>query len=361
MLANDGVDPSTGMGGQGGSVNGTGGVTGTGGPTGTGGYGGVCGGCTLHTLDVPGFHLRYDQSRARLYSVLTYSAAHDKNTLFSIDVPSETVLAKVPIPSSPRQMALSDDGKTLWVGFDSSSTISKFDVSNTPPVSVAWTRFLPWGRWALPDDLVPLPGSATSIAASIGGDVAVLDDGVARPTMTNGTLSISELALGPSGTLFGLDTVNSAFTFASYAISASGVTVLASQEGLMGNFYDVIHYHQGRVYADTGEVVDVSDPTNPVRAGKFDFNGFVAPLSPNRTLMLTSGPIPDYVQLLILENNNFTPVASLPFDSGIDGGNVSCFSDLVYLGDDGVAFLSPSTVGIGKLYIFRSPVIGTPP
>ena len=33
----------------------------------------------------------------------------------------------------------------------------------------------------------------------------------------------------------------------------------------MGNFYDVIHYFQGRVYADTGEVVDVSDPTNPAR------------------------------------------------------------------------------------------------
>ena len=68
-----------------------------------------------------------------------------------------------------------------------------------------------------------------------------------------------------------------------------------------------------------------------------------------------------YLQILILDNGNFTPIASLPFDSGIDGGTVNGFSDLVYLGDDGVAFLSPSYSGLGKLYILRSPVIATPP
>ena len=112
----------------------------------------------------------------------------------------------------------------------------------------------------------------------------------------------------------------------------------------MGNFHDVIHYSQGRVYADTGEVVDVSDPTTPLRVGKFDYSGLVAPLSPTRTLMLTSGPIPDYVQFLILDNANFTPVATLPFDTGIDGGDVNLYSDLIYLGGDAVAFLSPTTL-----------------
>jgi hypothetical protein len=233
-------------------------------------------------------------------------------------------------------------------------------INSTPPVSVAVDTLPSVGSVVGLYDLAPLPGTATSIAASIGGDVAVLDDGVVRPTIANGTLSISELAAGTSGTLFGFNAISSAFTFASYAISASGVTLLSSQEGLMGAFYDGIHYYQGRVYADTGEVIDVADPTNPVRAGKFDFSGLVTPRSPSRMLMLTNGP-PSFLQLLILDSDTSTPLASLPFDSGIDGGNVSAFSDLVYLGDDGVAFLSPSTVGIGSLYIFRSPLIGTPP
>jgi hypothetical protein len=364
MLANDGVDPSTGAGGQGGSAPGTGGVTGTGGSTGTGGYGGLCGGCTLHELDVPGFHMRYDQAHARLYSVLTYSATHDPNTLFSVDVPGETVLAKVPIPSSPRQMALSDDGTTLWLGFDSSSTISKFDVSSTPPVSVAVDPLPPGGIVGL-YDLAPLTGTSTSIAADVGGTVAVLDDGVARPTVANaGTLSISELVAGPTGFLFGYDGVSSASTFASYAISTSGVTRLSAQQGLANTFSARIHDYLGRVYVDSGEVIDVSDPTNPVRAGKFDFSGLVAPLSPTRMLMLTSGTVLDYLQVLILDSGTFTPVASLPFDSGIDGGTINAgYSDLVYLGDDGIAFLGPSNLGVtGQvLYIFRSPMIAAPP
>ena len=109
-------------------------------------------------------------------------------------------------PRTPRQMALADDGKTLWLGFDSSKTISKFDVSNTPPVSVAVDTLPSVTSGVGFYDLAPLPGSATSIAATIGGQVAILDDGVARPTIANGRLSISVLAPGPSGTLFGLDT-----------------------------------------------------------------------------------------------------------------------------------------------------------
>ena len=365
MLANDGVDPSTGAGGQGGSATGTGGITGTGGSAGTGGTGGLCAGCTLHGLDVPGFHMRYDQSRARLYSVLTYSATHDPNTLFSIDVPSETVLAKVPIPSSPRQMALAEDGTTLWLGFDSSSKISKLDLTSTPPVSVAADTLPSVGGLGLLDDLAPLPGTATSIAANIGGTVAILDDGVARPTIAsaNNTVSISELVAGPAGALFGYDAESSAGTFASFAISTSGVTRLSAQQGLANTFSAGIHYYLGRVYVDSGEVIDVSDPTSPVRAGKFDFSGLVTPLSPTRMLMLTSGATIDYLQIVILDSTTFAPVASLSFDSGIDGGTVNGYSDLVYLGDDGVAFLGPSNLGNSGqlLYIFRSPVIAAPP
>jgi hypothetical protein len=80
-------------------------------------------------------------------------------------------------------------------------------------------------------------------------------------------------------------------------------------------------------------------------------------------LMLTSGAVIDYLQILILDSGTFAPVAALPFDSGIDGGTVSGYSDLVYLGDDGVAFLGPSNLGVSgqALYIFRSPVIASPP
>jgi hypothetical protein len=371
MLANDGVDPGMGMGGQGGSpTTGTGGVTGTGGAGGAAGSpGALCSGCTLHQLDVPGFHMVYDEPRARLYAVLTYDAAHDPNTLVSVDVANEVVLATVPIATAPRQMALSDDGTALSIGFDESSTIQEFSVANTPPVAGPAYLLPPSGTGAtasaaFPYDLVALPGSATSIAACISGGtttrVAILDSGVARPTIDASRLFISKLAAGPAGTLFGYDGMSSAYTFASYTITSDGIALLSAQEGLMGVYQNDIHYYQGRVYADWGEVIDVSAPTNPVRAGKFDFNGLVAPRSSNRILMLTAGVLTDALELRILDSGTFTQVASLSLGTSFSDGITSA-SDLVYLGDDGVAFLSPGNALPQGLYIFRSPMIGTPP
>jgi hypothetical protein len=267
------------------------------------------------------------------------------------------VLATVPITSSPRQMALSGDGATMWIGFDGKSTIQKFSVASTPPVPGA--TYSPLGTSTYVNDLVALPGSATSIAGCFGAaSVAVIDDGVARPTIHTQSF-ITKLEVGPSGTLFGYDGMSSAYTFYSFAITASGVTQLSAQEGLMGVFQNDMHYYQGRIYADQGEVIDVSDPTNPIRAGKFDFNGFVAPRSANRVLMLTAGTLTTTAQLRILDSGTFTQVASLSLGSG--AGGITQLSNLVYLGDDGVAFLSPTSVGTGNVYIFRSPLIASPP
>jgi len=241
MLANDGVDPGTGAGGQGGSVSGAGGIAGTGGAAGAGGGSttDLCAECTLHKIDVPGFHMVYDKTHARLYAVNTYDAAHDKNSLVSVDVATEAVLATLPIDSSPREMALADDGATLWVGFDGSSSIRKFSVASTPPVAGPAYVLPPSGTGtgssATPYDLVALPGSATSIAAAISGGitsrVAILDDGVTRPMIDATRIFTTKLAAGPAGTLFGYDGMSSAYTFSTYAITDGGVTLLSATQG----------------------------------------------------------------------------------------------------------------------------------
>jgi hypothetical protein len=367
LLANDGVGVGDG-GGQGGS----GGAGGTGGASGAGGTGGssdaICGGCALQQLDVPAFHMTYDSVHARLYAVLTYNAPHNPNTLVSIDATSGAVLATVPIDSSPRQITVSDDGATLWVGFDSSSSIRKFAVATTPPVPGAADPLPPLvvnmtSMPSTPYDLAALPGSPTSIAACISGGttsrVAILDDGVARPTIDASRLFISKLATGPAGVLFGYDGMSSAYTFASYAVAAGGVTLLSAQQGLMGVFQNDIHYSQGRVYADWGEVIDVSDPARPFRIGKYAWNGVIVARSVNRMMMLTAGASSSSLQLRILETDNFTQVTSLSLGPSF-GGSTS-ISDLAYLGDDGVAFVSPGSDQVQHVFIFRSPTIGTVP
>jgi hypothetical protein len=355
LLANDGAGPS-----------------GAGGISGAGGSGGApaptCAGCSLKKLDVPAYRMTYDAARSRLYAVATYDAPHDPDSLFSIDATAGTVLATVSIDPNPRQLALSDDGATLWVGFDEATSFRKFSVASTPPVAGAMfsipkapSSIGPMTATAI--DFEPLPGAATSIAAALTGvattRVAIFDDGVPRPTIDASPLRVSRLAVGPAGTLFGYDSESSAFTFATYTVSADGVTLLASQQGLLGGFQNDIHYNSGRIYGNSGEVVDVSTPAKPVRVGKFAFDGVITARSANRMLMLTVDPSSAGLLLRILETDNFTQVAALPV-TGQFGGPLS-FGSLVYLGNDGVAFLDSDGANRDWLYIFRAPAIATPP
>ena len=163
--------------------------------------------------------------------------------------------------------------------------------------------------------------------------------------------------MGPAGTLFGYNGFTSSGNFLSYAISAAGVTKLFDMGGLIGNSPN-IHYHQGRVYGDSGAVVDVANPAQPVRIGRFPFRGLITARSSSRMLMLTEGATQGSLQLRILETENFTQVASLAIGTTfLDIGSVS---GLVYLGGDGVAFLAPSQ-GAKSLFILRSPMIGAAP
>jgi hypothetical protein len=197
------------------------------------------------------------------------------------------------------------------------------------------------------------------VSGSVTTRVAILDDGVARPTIDATRLFISKLTRGPAGALFGYDGQSSAYTFASYAVSANGVSLLFSQEGLMGVFQNDIHYHEGRVYADWGEVVDVADPAHPFRAGKFAFHGVIAARSSKRLLMLTDGPWLGTMQLRILDPETFTQVSSLSLGTG--WSNSFSAGSLVSLGGDGVAFLADIGGGSPSLYLFRSPELAALP
>jgi hypothetical protein len=260
-------------------------------------------------------------------------------------------------------MAVSDDGASLWIGYDERYAIRKFSVAGTPPVAgPSYSLPMSGTTNSTASDLVPLPGAPTSIAActsAVGTTrVAVLDDGVARGQIV--TARLSNLAAGPAGTLFGYEAQSSGFNFTSFAVDAGGVTMLGSpQGGLLGGFSNDIHYHQGRVYADGGEVIDVSNAAQPFRIGRFAYSGVVTARSANRLLMLGEGPIRGSLLLRVLETDNFTQVATLSLGKNFSEG--ATFRELHYIGGDAVAFLSDAVYEGRSVFIFRSPALAAPP
>jgi hypothetical protein len=281
---------------------------------------------------------------------------------------SVAVTASIPIGSDPNALALSDDNSALWVGMDGAFSMRRLTLAGAAPV-IGPLRVLPGqpigqasSVVAYAQSLVPLSDSADSVAALVGNTLAGLaslsafDDGVRRTTSTPFGSSPSYVFKGPPGLFFG----TASPTLFLLAVSASGITQTAFPNLVTtaggGMFY--IHYHQGRVYGDTGAVIDVANPAQPVRIGRFPFRGLIAARSSNRMLMLTEGATQGSLQLRILETDNFTQVASLAI--GTTFVDILSVSGLVYLGGDGVAFLSPSQGG-KSLFIFRSPMIEAVP
>jgi hypothetical protein len=359
--------PATGGGGGAGTA-GTGGAAGVGGASGSaGGAGGAnpCPGCSFTKISLDGTHLVYDPSRGQLYVTLSAEAVSKPNTLGIVDLASATVTANIPIGRDPHPLSLSDDHSTLWVGLTGDDAIRKVTLgAGSPtlgplqPVSSGTTT----GAWAL--DLAVFPGSQTTVAVIVGagdGAVTVFDDGVARPTIGTSSNHVSRVTVGPPGYIFGYESFSSGFWLNVYSVSAAGAALLSSSGGLISGYEGFLLYDRSRLFSFYGEVVDVSTPSHPTRAGVFDYAGAVAIRDAGHALMLT----PAYLigqngqTLRLLDTTTFTQLASVPLPPNMIPAT-STFTDLVYVGGDELVFLAEDFSNAHVVYIAHVPPLVTP-
>jgi hypothetical protein len=352
-------------GGAGGTAGGAGGASGAGGAP--------CIGCTIVTLPVEGRRMVYDAPRSRLYVTVQAGALANANSVVVVDPTAGAVTGAIPIGKNPDPLALSVDGSTLWVALTDDHAVRKVTLTASPPL-VGTAQTLPaytvntTTSPASASTMVALPDSPVTIAASLSGGLSgtrvfVLDDGVPRPTDAETRVPASRLAAGQAGFVYGFNDHDSGADFTSFAVSAAGATQIAALEGLFGSFQSDILYDSGRVYGRFGEVVDVSDPTKPIRAGQFAFNGALAVRDPGHLLMLSPTFLmisSDGPQVLrVLDTSTFTQITNVPLPDSLIPAT-SDFRDLVYLGGDGVAFLSEDGNNRGILCILHAQAILSP-
>ena len=112
-------------------------------------------------------------------------------------------------------------------------------------------------------------------------EVRLFDDGVPRgPAVTNNRRRASILTAGPPGFVFGA---------APSARDLLRVPGLGVGDHSRRTFDRAPHpsrtnivYAGGRVYANSGDVIDVTNPTAPVGASAFPYTGSVAARDPRR-------------------------------------------------------------------------------
>jgi hypothetical protein len=338
-----------------------------GGSSGQGGAGGAAcnsaSGCFASLPVVPSAMV-YDAVRGRLYASVAGGASLYPNTITMIDPVANAVVTTLPIGSDPDALALSDDASTLWVGIDGAYAVRKVQLDQSPPV-VGPLHMLPTLTTSTNTSvavyataIAPLAGAPGSIVAILSQyspeKTAVLDDGVARPTIPFDNSTPNNITEGPSGLAFGVGGAGIGADLVVFSLSSSGVA-LSRFSGLFTNAGGVV-YLGGRLYATSGEVVDVSNPSAPARVGAFAFSGPLAVRSSNRLLMLSSG------QIRVLETDTFTQTASIPIPSALLGGSTDQTFGLVYAGGDAFAFAVVSlTSSQGHIVIGHAPAVASPP
>jgi hypothetical protein len=281
----------------------------------------ACGACVsvVKALALDVEHVLFDRARDRLYATVASAASMHANSLLVIDPRSLDIVHDLPVGTDPRALALSPDGKTLWVGVDGPKSLRLVDLTTTPP-TVGPLRPLPALESRVessPAEAIAVlpgrPGSAVVVMNESDGLAAVLDDGVARSQIAGGFLRIIP---GPDDLFFGYNAHNTGFELFTLTVDPAGIQVRNRAVPLLKGFETDIVYTAGRVYASSGHVIDVSDPLQPWPAGRFSFEGAVIPRSGGRVTMVSprdSWARAENTTLRRLDAKSFTQIAAVEF------------------------------------------------
>ena len=222
-----------------------------------------------------------DPTRGLLYASVPSTAGQYGNTVVSIDPTTATVVGSIAVGSEPSRLAISDDGSTLYVSLVGAASVRAIDLgqgtAGAPFTVGSDPSFGPF----VAGDLAVLPGQPTAVAVvrllpgmspSTNG-VAIYDQGVVRPTALSSTDWVDSISFGSSAaTLYGYDSESSGFELFTLSVATTGVSIARTDPGFVSGYGVDIHFDSGRIYASSGQAVDVTG-ASPVLAGTFTLAG----------------------------------------------------------------------------------------
>lgn len=210
--------------------------------------------------------LAYDPFRAHLYIAVSSKAAKGGNTVVAVDPATGAAVWSVDVGNNPTILALSGDGKALWVGLAGAPAIQRIDLNakaSGPLLNLGMTGFGP----AYAEQLVVLPGTTDSVAVALmrtGGisprhdGVAIYDNGVRRARKTQDhTGSNRIVATSQAGILYGYNNETTEFGLRKLRVDPDGLTEERPviQRVIEGFGVDIVSSGD-RIYSTSGHVVD---------------------------------------------------------------------------------------------------------
>ncbi len=283
------------------------------------------------------------------------------NSIVSLDPATGAFGVPIFVGSEPNKLALTSDGRYLWVGLDGASAVRKVDLV----AATAGLQFSFGGNSGVYDNpptavaLVALPGATDSVVVGVSTGSAtalrIYDSGVARGSVTSGYYS-APYALLADGTRNEIYAGVSG-TYNVYTYSSAGLTLktTATAGTYASSTADEFQIAGGRLYTDFGTV---GDPESGSLLGTFYLTGTTAasgPTTADTTLgkafildsPTTSFSTPTQIQIFSLSNFAQATTAVIPV-SVATPSSYSYFNNypsrLTRWGTNGLAFRTPSGV-----------------
>ncbi len=333
--------------------------------------------------------LVWDATHGVMYiSESSASPAQDHpNTVRAIDPLNPTVNHGIYRPATgaePNRLAISDDGKYLYVGLDGQNTVQRLLLpSLTPDVTIPLGGATTFGSFSALDIQVA-PGQDRVIAVARGknassgtiqavGGLAVYDDAVQRLSVVAGTaqVRIGTIQWGADATiLYGANIEDNSGDFYQIAVSNNGATLLSNIQNIFPTPNQRIHYDRGikLLYGDDGAVYS---PALATPLSGFPAVGIMVPDSTIKDAYFVGQAAANAGTLnYLLQSFNVNPVPLLSGPTRITLNPVQGVPQhLIRWGSDGLAFNTKTLVGCtvkpcpgaGQLYILSGQFVTTVP
>jgi hypothetical protein len=197
-------------------------------------------------------------------SVPAAGGAH-ANTVVAVDPTTGTVGTAIPVGPEPSTLAISDDGRFVWVGINGAHAIQRIDLATgiaAEPIALGSDpRYGPY----VAEDIVVVPGAPNTVAVALANQgispehagVVVYRDGILLPDKTRRHLGPNLLQFcGSTNTLYGYNTEISDFGLYRLTISDMGIEAHLLARRLGVDFYMNLACAGELLYPSTGRVTD---------------------------------------------------------------------------------------------------------
>lgn len=206
----------------------------------------------------------YDSVSSRiLISIPSADNVHG-NSIGYID-PGNAVLSEYYfIGSEPNPLAITENGKYLYVGLDGASNVKKFNIST----HLSELTFSLGYHWAFgpfrANNISCKPGTDTDVAVAVvsGGNamgVAIYSNGEKyKDTISYYPQTPNVVHFDTSARLYGYENSSSGFRFFTMPVDSNGVSISSALSYLFNGFNLDFYIHNGMALSDNGTLLDLT-------------------------------------------------------------------------------------------------------